>query len=289
MRDENGPDNGETHSGAFADGFDSLAAIKLLEYERQIDSINTEAVVLHTEFQSLGGALAAQNDAATGRGVPGSVLQQMLKHPLQQMRIEPGCFVWLVDLNHHVVRSQGRLRLLNRMLEERASFLRHGVDFDHVGVDLSHLHGFADKGIEPRGLFVNNGSQVEPAGVVQPFALDQCSGSGANGSQRSTQFVSKGVNEGGAQALPFSGSLQARIRLNGLGAGKSDGHLSADCGRRLTGKPIVGRPRQCTDRLQAKHKSQRGKPFRLQWSGVVAALRQGPQTGTNALGYDGDR
>ena len=94
------------------------------------------------------------------------------------MRIEPG---WLdrvspfSALAEIVTLCLARVfaRLLDGLIEQGAGMLRRHLHLDDIGVDLGHLHGFADEQIEARRLFVDDLDHVAAAGLVQPFGFKQ--------------------------------------------------------------------------------------------------------------------
>ena len=193
----------------------------------------------------------------------------MAQHPPQQVRIEPGRLIrlfrfarfvqiaWLLDRNQYPVPRQRLPGLLDGLIEQRAGMQRNQMHLDYIGIDFSHFNRFADQRAQSRGLFIDDGRQVQPRGFVQALPLQQRGGRGADRGQRGAQFVGQGIDQRGAQPFSLAGGLHARRSLDRRGAGQCDGDLGAERRRHFARKQSR-LPAQRSYRAQPQRQRHRG-------------------------------
>src|SRR5208283_1950775 len=75
VRFQNGACNRQTHAGALALARSTLAAIELLEDQRQIPHIDPRAVIFHVKLELVFVALAPERHAAARGRVRGDILE----------------------------------------------------------------------------------------------------------------------------------------------------------------------------------------------------------------------
>lgn len=106
MFSENGADDGQTHSCSLAGGRASLAPVKFLEDQREVEGVDAGAIILDGELQTIGNAVAAEGDTRARRRMASGIFEQMTEHAPQQLGIEPGWIVRVIDRDSDVVPRQ---------------------------------------------------------------------------------------------------------------------------------------------------------------------------------------
>ena len=102
----------------------------------------------------------------------------------------------------------------------------HGseVQFDLVGIELSHFCGFAHQSVEAIGFFVNYGQQLLPLGFVEVVVREQAGDCCLDAGEWGAQFVGDGIEQDGAQIF----ALMSRFGLRELFDGSSALNGDAD-------------------------------------------------------------
>jgi hypothetical protein len=119
---QDGAGDGEAHARAFAALGAALAAVELLEDQRQIDRIDARTGVINGELQAIGGAPTFERDRGCGWGMTAGILQKMTQHAAEQVGIEPGGSVIILDLDGDLVGGQGFTRFLYGLIEQGATW-----------------------------------------------------------------------------------------------------------------------------------------------------------------------
>src|SRR6202041_2792030 len=120
---QDGAGNGQAHARSFAALRAALTAVKLLEDQRQVDGVDARTGVFNGELQPVGSAPALEGDPGCGRGMAGGIFQKMAKHAAEQVGIEPGRLIILLNLDADLVGGQGFTRLFDGLIEKRARVL----------------------------------------------------------------------------------------------------------------------------------------------------------------------
>ena len=116
----------------------------------KVSFVDAGSVVLHFEFQAAFDATAAQNDAAFRRRIRAAFSMRWRKTRPSKPGVEPGRAIGLLNHERLPGAVPEQLRTLQQLLEQRSSMPGRRLNANDIGIDLRHLHGFANQCVETR-------------------------------------------------------------------------------------------------------------------------------------------
>ena len=114
------------------------------------------------------------------------------------------------------------------------------MQFEFTGVEASHFSGVTDELIQAVALLVDDGEKFVRLVDRWPREWKKASDRNFDGSERSAEVVSDGVEERGFELLPFPGSFGFSQVFDGAGAFEGDGDHRAEGLESLGGEQAAG-------------------------------------------------
>ena len=121
--------------------------------------------------------------------------------------------------------------------------MRLQVQLHGMGVELSHLRGFAHQPVQPVALLVDDGEQLLARCFVEFGVAEERLCGSFDGGKRGAKVVGDRIEQNGAEALAFASGLGMRQLFHRPGTFNGDGDQAADRLHALGGKspPITAR------------------------------------------------
>ena len=276
---DDGAGDGEAHAGAANSVAVVLAAVELVEDHLLLAGVDAGAAVGYADGDHVGWsgglagltgglAVAGDEDGLRGGGVFDGVFEEV-----HQDFVDPR------GVGEDVGQSGGEgdadlaagvigEALFDGGVDEIGDGLREEFEMDLVGVELRHLDGLFDEVVEAVGLFVDDGEEFGAGLSVEGLLGEERADGGLDGGERRAKFMGDGVEQGGAEALAFFGSLGAGGVFEGVGALDRHGDEAAESFHGLA-----------RERGGFEQERARGADADVQWDGGGLAFGRGAGDG----------
>lgn len=181
-----------------------MCPIELLENPFQVARPDALALIADLNPHKAIFLAGGHPNFGAGRGVLGSIVEQIEQYLLEEDRIQSECWQEVTQVDHHPMPGQNLAGPPQRTADDIADIAELGLRLERTGFQPCHVEQIRDEAIEAFGLFLDCSDEFVLGCLTERLTiiLQACRGA-QNGGKRRAQIVRNRGQQCRAQPLRF--------------------------------------------------------------------------------------